>query len=63
LGDYRRTHLVSLIDSVRDKIIAKGLLNETELIDHREALVHHLSDPATTVIDKLLVQCWGQKPR
>lgn len=28
LGDYRRTHLISLIDSVRDKILAKGLLNE-----------------------------------
>jgi hypothetical protein len=62
LGDYRRTHLVSLIDSVRDKIIAKGLLNEPQLNEHREALMRHLSDPATTVIDKLLVQCWGQKP-
>jgi SAM-dependent methyltransferase len=62
LGDYRRTHLVSLIDSIRDKIIAKGLLNEAQLNEHREALMRHLSDPATTVIDKLLVQCWGQKP-
>ena len=25
-GDYRRTHLISLIDSVRDKIVAKGIL-------------------------------------
>jgi hypothetical protein len=63
LVDYRRTHLVSLIDSVRDKVIAKGLLTATELKEHREALVRHLDDPATTVIDKLLVQCWGQKPR
>lgn len=63
LGDYRRTHLVSLIDSVRDKVIAKGLLTAAELKEHREALVRHLDDPATTVIDKLLVQCWGQKPR
>src|SRR5216684_2107425 len=61
LGDYRRTHLSSLIESVRDKIIAKGLLKETELNEHREALMRHLNDPATTVIDKLLVQCWGQK--
>ena len=43
------------------KIIAKGLLKETELNEHREAVVRHLNDPATTVIDKLLVQCWGQK--
>jgi hypothetical protein len=61
LGDYRRTHLISLIDSVRDKVIAMGLLNEVELKEHREALVCHLNDPATTVIDKLLVQSWGQK--
>jgi ubiquinone/menaquinone biosynthesis C-methylase UbiE len=62
LGDYRRTHLVSLIDSIREQVITKGLLDEAELKEHREALVRHLDDPATTVIDKLLVQAWGQKP-
>jgi SAM-dependent methyltransferase len=61
LGDYRRAHLISLIDSVRDKIITKGVLDEVKLNEHREALAQHLKDPATTVIDKLLVQCWGQK--
>jgi SAM-dependent methyltransferase len=61
LGDYRRTHLISLIDSVRDKIVAKGVLDDAKLNEHREALAQHLNDPATTVIDKLLVQCWGQK--
>lgn len=61
LGDYRRTHLISLIDSVRDKIIAGGVLDEAKLNEHREALAQHLKDPATIVIDKLLVQCWGQK--
>jgi ubiquinone/menaquinone biosynthesis C-methylase UbiE len=61
IGDYRRTHLISLIDSVRDKIIAEGALNDAKLNEHREALAQHLNDPATTVIDKLLVQCWGQK--
>lgn len=60
-GDYRRTHLISLIDSVRDKIISKGVLDEAKLNEHREA--HHLKDPTTTVIDKLLVQSWGRKPR
>jgi ubiquinone/menaquinone biosynthesis C-methylase UbiE len=61
IGDYRRTHLISLIDSVREKVIANGLLNESELREHREALVHHLNDPATIVMDKLFVQSWGQK--
>ncbi len=61
LGDYRRTHLLSLIDSLHDKIITNGVLEEAKLNAHREALALHLEDPATTVIDKLLVQCWGQK--
>ena len=62
-GEYRRTHLISLLDSVRDKVLSMGLLKEEELRRHREALVVHLDDPATTVIDKLLVQAWGLKPK
>jgi ubiquinone/menaquinone biosynthesis C-methylase UbiE len=60
-NEYRRTHLISLLDSVRHKIIAAGLLEDQQLQDHREALIGHLNDPATIVIDKLLVQSWGQK--
>lgn len=62
LGDYRRTHLISLIDSIRGNVIAAGLLKEGELNAHRDALASHLADPTTTVIEKLLVQSWGQKP-
>jgi SAM-dependent methyltransferase len=60
-GDYRRTHLPALIDSVRAPIIAKGVLSEAALNEHRDALARHLADPATTVIDKLFVQAWGTK--
>jgi ubiquinone/menaquinone biosynthesis C-methylase UbiE len=63
LGDYRRTHLLSLIHSVSDKIIANKVLDEAKLREHQEALAQHLKDPGTTVIDKLLVQCWGHKSR
>jgi len=62
LGDYRRTHLLSVIDSVRDKIIVSGLLDEFQLNKHREALLRHLNDPAAVIIDKLFVQSWGRKP-
>jgi SAM-dependent methyltransferase len=62
LGDYRRTHLVSLIDSIREKIVSAGLLSAEVLEQHRKALLEHLNDPTTTVIEKLLVQCWGRKP-
>lgn len=62
IDEYRRTHLVSLIDSVRDKVVGMNLMSENELKEHREALVSHLADPETTLIEKLFVQCWGQKP-
>jgi hypothetical protein len=53
---------VSLIDSLRDKVIALGLLDEQALADHRAALMQHLEKPETVVIDKLFVQACGQKP-
>jgi ubiquinone/menaquinone biosynthesis C-methylase UbiE len=62
IEDYRRKHLLSLIDSVREKVIATGLMSGSKLEEHRNALARHLDDPATIVIDKLLVQCWGRKP-
>jgi SAM-dependent methyltransferase len=62
VGDYRRKLLLSLIDSVREKVTATGLMSTPELDEHRSALRRHLDDPETVVIDKLLVQCWGRKP-
>jgi SAM-dependent methyltransferase len=61
-GEYRRTHLLSLIGSIREKVIASGAMEESELDHHRTALLEHLADPNTLVIDKLLVQCWGRRP-
>jgi hypothetical protein len=58
-GEYRRTHLLSLIGSIREKVIASGAMKESELDHHRSALMEHLADPNTVVIDKLLVQSWG----
>ena len=60
---YRHTHLLALIESLRDKIIGLGVLNEGELLQHIEALARHLESPKTVVVDKLLVQAWGRKPR
>jgi ubiquinone/menaquinone biosynthesis C-methylase UbiE len=61
-GQYRRTHLLSLLDSIREKVITKGLMDARTLDAHRNALLEHLADPNTVVVDKLLVQCWGRKP-
>jgi len=62
VGQYRRTHLVSLLDSIRDKVVAMRLLTGRQLDEHMDALLKHLENPETTVIDKLLIQAWGQKP-
>ena len=62
VGQYRRTHLLSLIESMRDLVLASGQLKETELQEHIAALSAHLADPETTLIDKLIVQAWGRKP-
>lgn len=61
-AQYRRTHLLALLESVRAKVVASGLMDERELERHRSALIEHLNDPMTLVIDKLLVQSWGRTP-
>ena len=60
-GEYRRTHLLSVLEVLRDKVIGSGVLTEKQLSNHREALIAHLNNPDTLLIDKLLVQAWGQK--
>jgi hypothetical protein len=62
VGEYQRTHLLSLIEAIRAQILASGRIGEAELREHMAALSEHLSDPATTLIDKLVVQAWGRKP-
>jgi SAM-dependent methyltransferase len=62
IGKYRRTHLLSLIESMRGQVLASGRIGETELQGHISALSAHLSDSETTLIDKLVVQAWGQIP-
>lgn len=62
-GQYRRTHLLSLVQSLRTKIIDTGFMDEKDLDDHIAALSTHLADPDTMVIEKLLVQAWGRKPQ
>jgi hypothetical protein len=62
VGEYRRTHLLSLLQSMRGPVLASGLISTSELSAHMAALSRHLADPKTTLIDKLMVQAWGVKP-
>jgi SAM-dependent methyltransferase len=61
-GAYRRKHLLSLLQSLHDKIVSLKLLTDKELTAHKDALAEHLDNPETIVIDQLLVQAWGERP-
>ena len=45
-----------------DLVFGSGRLSAVELRDHMAALAKHLSDPETTLIDRLVVQAWGTRP-
>jgi RNase adaptor protein for sRNA GlmZ degradation len=62
LGEYRRTHLVALTESTREKLVARGLVSEDHLADQLGALAQHLADTHTIVAGELLFQAWGRKP-
>jgi SAM-dependent methyltransferase len=62
IGEYRRTHLLSLLESMQDQILASGRATKMELRQHMAAVSEHLADPGTTLIDKLVLQAWGRKP-
>lgn len=62
IGEYRRTHLLSLLESMQDLVIAPGRTTKAELRAHMTAMAEHLADPGTTLIDKLMIQAWAQKP-
>lgn len=62
VGEYQRTHILSLIESTHELMVGPGKLSATELRDHVAALAKHLADPKTTLIDRLVVQAWGTKP-
>ena len=60
VGEYRRTRLLSLLESMRDLVLASGRIKKADLQEHMARLEVHLGDPGTTLIDKLVIQAWGQ---
>jgi SAM-dependent methyltransferase len=62
VGDIRRTHHVSLLEVMQEKILALGWISERDFAEHKAALLQHLHNPDTLLIDHLLVQTWGTKP-
>jgi hypothetical protein len=62
IGEYQRTHLLSLLESLHEPMLASGRITLRELGKHVVALREHLANPDTTILDRLVVQAWGQKP-
>jgi SAM-dependent methyltransferase len=61
-GHSRRPIFLQFVNNLRDRIVAQGLISETELADCTAALARHLDDPATLVLSHVFVQAWGRKP-
>ena len=61
-GDLYQTLLVVFAEIHKEKIVARGLLDEKELTGLAETLRAHLNHPDTIVVYSLLFQPWGRKP-
>jgi SAM-dependent methyltransferase len=61
-GDAHRLNLLAVIESMREKVLARGLVSEGELAGLMGALARHLADPHTVVARSLLFQAWGRMP-
>jgi SAM-dependent methyltransferase len=61
LGDSRRMDPLNMLEALHTKILALGRFSAREFAEHKQALIEHLSDPDTLVVERLLVQAWGTK--
>ena len=61
-GDLYQQLLIGFAELHREKIVAAGLLADSEMTDLAEALRDHLNHPDTIVVHPLLFQAWGSKP-
>jgi SAM-dependent methyltransferase len=61
-GHSQRNVLCDLLDTVRHRIAAEGLMSEREYAEEVKALKQHLASEGTLIIPNLVVQAWGKKP-
>jgi ubiquinone/menaquinone biosynthesis C-methylase UbiE len=61
-GDTRRMDALAMVEALHTKILTLGHFSAREFAAHKQALVEHLSDPDTLIVERLLVQAWGTKP-
>jgi SAM-dependent methyltransferase len=62
VGHSRRTVRPDLVQSMRPKILERGIATERELDEVDRAVREHLADPHTLVVPHVLFLTWGRKP-
>ena len=60
-GDLYQTLLLHFTELFRERMLARGLLTEGELLDLVEKLREHLNDSGTLVLHCMSCQAWGRK--
>jgi len=61
-GNSRRPIFLQFVTNLRERIVAQGLISETEFGDAITQLANHLDDSGTLVVSHLFFQAWGRKP-
>jgi hypothetical protein len=61
-GHNRRNILRDFLENVRDRVLAKKLVTESEFDKRLRELKCHLDDTERRLISHLFVQVWGRKP-
>jgi SAM-dependent methyltransferase len=61
-GHSRQTIHPDLVRSMRSKIVARGLISDSELEELDRAVRAHLAEPGTLTVPHLLFSAWGRKP-
>jgi SAM-dependent methyltransferase len=62
-GHNRRNIFCDFLQNVKDRILAEGLMTESEFHERFTELRRHLDDPNTLVISHLFIQVWGKKTK
>jgi SAM-dependent methyltransferase len=60
-GDFHQQQLLIFVESMRERMLNRGLFEKEELKALVDELRTHLDDPGTVVVSPLLFQAWGYK--
>ena len=61
-GHGRRSLLLDFSENLSERLLAEGLVSESELAGLKADLSRHLAEPDTLVVSHLYFQAWGREP-